>query len=110
MILGIGAEAEIFLYASLAGLSVLLAYRVLICVRKIIPHGDILTGLEDFFYWICVSVYLFIKMYETTFGEIRWFFVLGVLSGAAAGKLFMKVPGKIFVKGKKSLEKYKKRR
>ena len=84
MILGIGAESGIFLYAGLAGMTVLCAYYILICFRKLIRHGNLAAGIEDVIFWAAVSIYIFRKMYETTYGSIRWFFVLGVLCGAAA--------------------------
>ena len=79
MILGIGAEGGIFLYAGLAGMSVLCTYYILICFRKLIRHSDLASGIEDVIFWIAASIYIFRRMYETTYGSIRWFFVLGVL-------------------------------
>lgn len=108
--LGIGTEAGIFLYAGLSGAVVFLAYGVLVCFRKIVPHRNLAAGLEDLAFWFIVSGYLFRQMYETTYGSIRWFFVLGVVCGAllayAAG-----IPAKkMFAIVKKILEKFKKNR
>lgn len=71
MILGIGAESGIFLYAGLAGMTVLCAYYILICFRKLIRHGNLAAGIEDVIFWAAVSIYIFRKMYETTYGSIR---------------------------------------
>ena len=103
MILGIGREAGVFLYAALSGLSVWAAYGILICFRKIV-------SLEDIVFWIGASVYIFRKMYDATYGTVRWFFVLGALCGAGAGALIFRLAGKILVKVKKKLEKYRKTR
>lgn len=110
MILGIGAESGVFLYAVLAGISVLCAYRILMMFRKLVRHNLIITGVEDVIFWIGASVYIFRKMYETTYGSIRWFFVLGILCGAGTAFLLFRLPGKICAKTKKSLEKYTKKR
>lgn len=110
MILGIGKEVLVFLYAVLAGLTVWCAYRIIICFRNLIPHGKFLTGTEDLLFWIGVSIYLFCKMYETTFGSIRWFFVLGLLCGAGIGSGVYRLLKKTLLKIKKNLEKYVKRR
>ena len=85
MIPGIGAEAGIFLYAALAGVEAAAAYHVLVCFRKLVPHSGWAVSLEDFIYWLAASIYIFRKMYDTTYGSIRWFFVFGMLCGAAAG-------------------------
>ena len=65
MILGIGAEGGIFLYAGLAGMSVLCTYYILICFRKLIRHSDLASGIEDVIFWIAASIYIFRRMYET---------------------------------------------
>lgn len=108
MILGIGAESGVFLYAALAGVTVLCAYRMLIMFRKLIRHSLAVTGIEDVIFWLLVSVYIFRKMYETTYGSIRWFFVLGVLGGAGAAYLVIRLAGKIYAKTKKIYAKTKK--
>lgn len=95
MILGIGAEAGIFLYAALAGVEAAAAYSVLVYFRKIVPHSGWAVSLEDFIYWLGASVYIFRKMYETTYGGIRWFFVLGMLCGAAAGHAGIRTAAKL---------------
>lgn len=110
MILGIGAESGIFLYAGLAGISVLCTYYILVCFRRLVRHSSLAVGIEDVIFWIAASIYIFRRMYETTYGSIRWFFVLGVLCGAGAGYLIMRLSGKVYAKVKKSLEKYGKKR
>lgn len=110
MILGIGAESGVFLYAVLAGVSVLCAYRMLTMFRKLVRHNLLVTGMEDVIFWIGVSVYIFRKMYDTTYGSIRWFFVLGVLCGVGTAFLLFRLSIKIWAKIKKSLEKYRKKR
>lgn len=59
MILGIGAESGIFLYAGLAGMTVLCTYYILICFRKLIRHSNLAAGIEDVIFWIAASIYIF---------------------------------------------------
>mgnify|MGYP003104717233 CR=1 FL=1 len=94
MILGIGTEAGVFLYAGLSGMTVLFAYELLSCLRKLFPHSLGLMGVEDLIFWIGASGYLFSRMYETTFGSIRWFFLLGLVCGAGAGYLLRRLGAK----------------
>ena len=104
MILGIAAETGIFLYACLAGVTVLSAYGVLICFRRLIRHSAAVISAEDFAFWIGASIYIFRKMYDTTYGNIRWFFVLGILCGCGAAYLFFRGMAKIWKGIKKKLE------
>ena len=93
--IGIGSEALIFLYAVLGGMAVFSAYCVLICFRRIIKHGRALTGLEDILFWIGASGFIFKQMYDTTYGSIRWYFILGVVLGSAFFSCLSKIPGKL---------------
>ncbi len=110
MIFGIGNEAEIFLYAVLTGVTVLCAYRILICFRRLFRHNMIAVGIEDMVFWIGASIYVFRRMYDTTYGSIRWFFILGAVCGALLTSGFLHFLSKVMKKAEKSLEKYKKSR
>ena len=81
MMLGIGKEAVIFLYAGLSGIVTFSCYQILLLLRKLIAHSAAAVSIEDFFYWIGISVYLFRQMYHTTYGSVRWFFILGIVVG-----------------------------
>lgn len=110
MILGIGTEGSVFLYAVLSGMSVLAAYQVLTYFRRLVRHSRLAAGAEDLLFWLCVSGYIFARMYETTYGSIRWFFVLGLLCGAGACQTMLRLAGKMWNKLKKNLEKRRKTR
>ena len=102
--LGIGKEAIIFLYAGLSGIVVLFSYQILRLFRRLIRHHIIVVNLEDVLYWLGVSVYLFRQMYMTTYGSIRWFFVLGVVCGIILANFVISMVKKMYEKMKKSLE------
>lgn len=108
MILGISSEARIFIYACLAGISVLAAYGILICFRKLVRHSTLIQGVEDLCFWVGASVYIFWKMYETTYGSIRGFFLFGLICGGGIGFSAAKAAVKIYAKAKKKLEKHRK--
>ncbi len=81
MILGIEKELSVFLQAALAGNLVYLIYCAICVFRRIIKHNLFWVSLEDFVYWIGTGLYLFIQIYRTSNGVIRWYFVTGVLAG-----------------------------
>lgn len=74
-------EVMVFILALLAGGMVRLAYRIIECVRHMIRHTRLAVELEDMVYWLGVAVYLFVQIYHTSDGSIRWNFALGVVLG-----------------------------
>ena len=81
MILGIGKELSVFLQAVLAGNIIYLAYSVIRVVRRLWKHNLFFVSLEDLIFWIGTGIYLFVRIYQTSDGIIRWYFVIGVLLG-----------------------------
>lgn len=81
MILGVGKELNVFLQAILAGNLIYLVYSVIRVVRRLLKHNLFFVSLEDLIFWIGTGIYLFIKIYQTSDGSIRWYFVIGVLFG-----------------------------
>jgi hypothetical protein len=78
---GLRAEGAAFLHAVLSGMVVYSGY---LCVRKfrlIIPHNLLVITIEDILFWLVVSAYLFVQIYYTSDGRIRWYFALGVVFG-----------------------------
>lgn len=103
--LGIGKEAIIFLFAALSGIVIMLSYQILRILRKLVPHHIIIINVEDFFYWIAVSIFLFLQIYKATYGSIRWFFVLGVVCGVLSTNFVISMTKKMFKKIQKKLDK-----
>lgn len=85
--LGIGDEISIFLQALLAGNIVLLVYTCIRVFRRLIKHDLFFVSLEDFFFWVWAGLYLFVKIYDTSDGSIRWFFTIGVVVGGVCSFL-----------------------
>lgn len=110
MIAGIGNEAAVFLYAVLSGAMILLGYCLLGYIRRMIRHSMLAVGVEDLIFWIGASIYLFRRMYLTSYGRIRWYFIFGAVIGAGAAGMILRLSGKIYIKAKKRLEKYREKR
>ena len=73
--MGIGKELFIFLLAILAGAIVRLAYRCISCLREVVHHAHWVIELEDLIYWIGTAIFLFVQIYYTSSGSVRWYFV-----------------------------------
>lgn len=110
MMLGIGKEAVIFLYAGLTGIVIFSSYQILVLFRKLIRHHIAVVNAEDFLYWVGMSSYVFRQMYQTTYGSIRWFFVLGIVFGAILSYFVKQWLKKLFIKREKNLEKARENR
>lgn len=59
------------------------------------------VGVEDIGFWLLVSAYVFRQMYCTTYGSIRWFFVLGIAAGLLTAVGVQHLLKRIFRKLKK---------
>lgn len=66
--LNIKKELLVFFCACLTGVNVRAGYEILIFLRKMIIHNNLVKGIEDLFYWIFMSAYIFSQIYATTYG------------------------------------------
>ena len=83
MILGIDEELSVFIQALLAGNLVCLVYEAIRIFRRILRHNLFWISVEDLIFWLGTAMYLFIKIYQTSNGIIRWYFALGALVGGS---------------------------
>lgn len=97
----------IFLLAVIAGAVVRLSYRCICCFRSIVRHSLYAVEIEDMLFWIGAAVYLFVQIYHTSDGSIRWYFILGVVLGVVLMSAFLggleKMYKKIYGRKKKDL-------
>ena len=99
---GIREEMIVFLVAAASGAIVRLAYQCIRCFRRIIEHKLLAVSVEDMIFWVCSAVYMFVQIYHTSDGSIRWYFILGVALGVilmtaffgASEKLYKKIYGR----------------
>lgn len=105
---GIEEEMMIFLAAVFSGAIVRLTYRCISCFRQIVKHRRYAVEAEDLVFWTGAAIYLFVQIYHTSDGSIRWYFVLGVVVGAAFMTFFLnrleKMHKKIYVYKKKEFQ------
>jgi spore cortex biosynthesis protein YabQ len=77
----ITVELQFFLISILWGGILMLAYDVLRILRRMIPHDSFFIALEDFFFWVIGSLFIFAMIYKVNDGIIRGFSALGVVLG-----------------------------
>lgn len=87
--MGITKELFIFLSAILSGAIVRLVYRCISCLRNVIHHTHWIIELEDLAYWVGTAIFLFVQIYYTSSGSVRWYFILGIGLGASAMSVFL---------------------
>ena len=78
---GIANELSIFISACLLGNLICLVYYALRVFRRLVKHSLFWVSIEDLIFWVGTAIYLFMEMYRTCGGSIRWYFVLGVDAG-----------------------------
>ncbi|MCL2199571.1 MAG: spore cortex biosynthesis protein YabQ [Defluviitaleaceae bacterium] len=79
MILDMGAQAWLFLSTVLAGAVIGMFYDFFRILRRVATRFNTawLVQLEDFLFWIIVTLGMFYFMLNQSFGEIRFFSILG---------------------------------
>ncbi len=102
-------EIMIFLAALLTGAVLRMAYCCLGALRDWIPHRPFAIEIEDLLYWIGAAIYLFVQIYHTSDGSIRWYFILGVVFGTVLMSLIFswakKIHKKIYMRRHKDFTK-----
>lgn len=88
-------EGQFLQNSILLGIGITFVYDCLRIFRRVFPHHIFWVSLEDFFYWIFVSVSIFYLLYYENNGDFRWFAILGMLAGMI---LFEKTLSPLFVK------------
>jgi len=75
IILSVDKQAEIFLLSVLLGAGAGFFYDAVKIIRLLIPHGRLLSDIEDGIYWIACALFVVTFMLEKNNGEIRLFSV-----------------------------------
>lgn len=78
---GLKTEGMAFLVAVLTGMIIVCGYMCVRKFRRLFVHSVLATAIEDLLYWIVSAVYVFVQMFHTSSGNIRWYFVVGVILG-----------------------------
>lgn len=93
--LGIEKELMVFLVSFLDGLIIAEIYSAIRVLRRMVRHNLLWISLEDISFWIFSSIFLFMEIYRVCAGNIRWYYVGGVIFGGACTSIVMQ---KVFKK------------
>ena len=77
----IGQEAAFLGTSILVGAALFLAYDALRIFRRMVPHGNLWIGIEDFLYWLFCTAAVFVLLYRENDGMVRWFAFGGIILG-----------------------------
>ncbi len=77
----IGNEAIFLGISILLGAVLFLLYDILRIFRRVIPHGAVWIGIEDFLYWLICTAAVFLMLYQENDGMVRGFAIGGVIAG-----------------------------
>lgn len=86
----IRGELIIFLVAVITGILLRLVYQSIDCFRQLVRHSLFVMGIEDIIFWIGSALYVFVQIYYTSDGGIRWYFILGLAFGSAFSSAILK--------------------
>lgn len=100
---------NIFLfYSLLMGVLVTFVYDLFRILRRVIHHNWIFVSLEDILFWFGCGISVFLLMQRESNGMLRWFAVLGALTGMliyrkCLGKYLVEILSRFFLRIKRIL-------
>ncbi|MCI8286273.1 MAG: spore cortex biosynthesis protein YabQ [Lachnospiraceae bacterium] len=74
-------ENQFLLHSFIMGVFITYVYDLLRIFRRVVPHGTFLISVEDLVFWIYSGTKVFLLMYYESDGTLRWFAVIGALTG-----------------------------
>lgn len=89
------SENQFLLYSLFTGIFITFVYDLLRIFRRVVPHRLFFVSLEDLAFWIYCAAEVFLLMYRVSNGTLRWFAVMGALTGMF---LYIKLVSPLFVK------------
>ena len=67
--------------AFVSGAFITFVYDLLRIFRRIVSHGNVWIGVEDFIFWIWTSLWIFSVLYRTNDGSLRIYTILTMVLG-----------------------------
>lgn len=89
------SENLFLLHSTVMGVYLAFLYDTVRIFRRVVPHNLLFISLEDIVYWIYLAVEVFLLMYRESNGMMRWFSVVGALTGIL---VYRKLLGRLYVR------------
>lgn len=83
MILSVSEQSRLFLMTVVMGGGLGFLYDLFRIWRKLWKHSNFMVHVEDVLYWVLVSLLMFYFLLSESYGEIRFFSLLGAFIGMA---------------------------
>lgn len=74
-------EVRFLLHSFLLGVVITFVYDNFRVFRRVIKHNTFFVSVEDLFFWIGVSISIFLLQHRENAGVFRWFSVVGAFLG-----------------------------
>ena len=87
-------ENLFLIHSAIMGVYLAFLYDNIRIFRRIVPHNTLFVSLEDIVFWVYLAVEVFLLMYRESNGMLRWFSVMGALTGIF---LYKKLLGRFYV-------------
>lgn len=96
-------ELRIVGVAFLGGAMITFVYDLLRIFRRVISHGNLWIGVEDFVFWIWTALWIFSVLYRENDGNLRMYTIFAMVLGMICyhrtlSDPFVKITGKILNK------------
>ena len=74
-------ELRVFAVAVISGSVITIVYDCIRIFRRLIPHGNVWIGIEDFFFWMWTALWVFSVLYRENDGSLRSYTILAMVIG-----------------------------
>lgn len=96
-------ELRVVGVALLGGALITFVYDLLRIFRRVVSHGNLWIGVEDFVFWIWTALWIFSVLYRENDGSFRMYTIFAMMLGMICyhktlSDPFVKVTGKILNK------------
>lgn len=88
-------ELRFLLYSFLLGIIITFVYDNIRVCRRVIRHNTFFISMEDLFFWVLVSLSIFLLQHRENAGVFRWFSVVGAFLGML---IYRKIFSRLYVK------------
>ena len=74
-------ELRVFAVAVMSGAVITIVCDCIRIFRRLIPHGNVWIGIEDFFFWMWTALWVFSVLYRENDGSLRSYTILAMVMG-----------------------------